>query len=309
MNGLETVAPELRDIVMTSVRELGYVPNPAARSLVTQRTDSFAFVVPELERRVFSDDAFFSTVMEGVGKQLAHEGKQLVVMLAQTPESYERIERYAKGGHVDGVIIASMHGHDALLDALTRTSIPVVASGRPLDRQMVPYVDVDHRDAVHDAVVYLLTSGRRHIATIAGPQEMIAGVERLNGYLAAVSAAGLPAVVAYGDFTRDSGSTAMRELLDRGEAIDAVFAASDLMADGAIRVLRQAGLRVPVDVAVIGFDDTDVARYSEPPLTTIRQPLHQIGVTLARQVLRLAAGEDVEEVVLLPTELVIREST
>lgn len=271
-------------------------------------TDSFAFVVPEAATTVFSEDAFFTKVIHGVGEEFGRQGKQLLLMLAPTRESYQLIERFVTGGHVDGVIIASMHGLDPLPQALLDAHVPFVASGRPLGAQTVPFVDVDHVTAVHDAVAYLHKSGRRRVATIAGPQDMDVGIKRLEGYLAAVKETGAAPIVAYGDFTRESGVQAMHEIILSGEPFDAVMAASDLMALGAIFLLRQAGMRVPEDVAVIGFDDIDAARFSEPALTTIRQPIHDLGVTLARQVIALAAGEEIGDAVMLPTELIIRKS-
>jgi DNA-binding LacI/PurR family transcriptional regulator len=137
---------------------------------------------------------------------------------------------------------------------------------------------------------------------------MIAGIDRLNGYRAALRDSDRRSIVAVGDFTRESGSAAMHQLLQDDPALDAVFAASDLMADGALRALRQAGRRVPDDVAVVGFDDSEIARYTEPPLSTVRQPVIDIGRTMARQLLRLADGEPIEPALILPTELVLRES-
>jgi DNA-binding LacI/PurR family transcriptional regulator len=137
---------------------------------------------------------------------------------------------------------------------------------------------------------------------------MVAGMDRLAGYRSALAGSRRRSIVAVGDFTRESGAEAMRTLLDDDPRIDGVFVASDLMADGALRTLRQAGRRVPDDVAVIGFDDVDVARYTDPPLSTVRQPIAGIGRTLVRQLLRLAAGEPTEPALVLPTELVIRES-
>lgn len=278
------------------------------RDPASPHTDAFAFVVPEAATTVFSEDAYFTKVIEGVSEEFGRAGKQMILMLAPAPENYALIERFVTGGHVDGVIIASMHGFDPLPSALLDAHIPFVASGRPLGTQSVPFVDVDHVTAVHDAVAYLLKSGRRHVATITGPLDMDVGIKRLDGYLAAVKEAGEPAIIGHGSFTRESGVQAMHEIILSGAAFDAVFAASDLMALGAIHLLRQAGMRVPEDVAVIGFDDIDAARFSDPPLTTIRQPIHEIGVTLARQVVALAAGEEVGDAVLLPTELIIRES-
>jgi DNA-binding LacI/PurR family transcriptional regulator len=284
------------------------VPNPAARSLVTQRTDLFAFVGPEPAGRVFSDDLFFPGLIKGAAEELEKADKQLVLTLATAPTSHARIERFVGAGHVDGVMIASMHGADPLPNSLHRMGIPVVANGRPLGSSPIPYVDVDHAGGVQTAVAYLLGQGRKRIATIAGPQDMVAGMDRLAGYRRALTGVKRRSLVAVGDFTRESGAEAMRTLLDDDPRLDAVFIASDLMADGALRTLRQAGRRVPDDVAVIGFDDVEVARYTEPPLTTVRQPIAEIGRSLVRQLLRLTAGEPIEPALILPTELVLRES-
>jgi DNA-binding LacI/PurR family transcriptional regulator len=214
------------------------------------------------------------------------------------------------GRHVDGVMFASIHGADPLPASLVQMGIPVVCSGRPLGRASVdvPYVDVDQIGGVVSAVQHLLDTGRKRIATIAGPQDMPAGVDRLTGYRQALRDSTRRSIVALGDFTRESGAVAMRQLLDDDPKLDAVFVASDLMAHGALRALHEVGRRVPEDVAVVGFDDIEMARYTEPPLTTVRQPIQQIGRELARHLLKQVAGEDVDPVVLLPTELVIRES-
>ncbi|KAB1108385.1 LacI family DNA-binding transcriptional regulator [Micromonospora aurantiaca (nom. illeg.)] len=308
VNGSTTVAEPIRQAVRRAVEELGYVPNLAARSLVTQRTDSVALVMPEAATRVFSDDQVFPGIIRGAAQELEAADKQLVLMLAGSPAGHERVERYTTGRHVDGVLFASLHGEDPLPGRLARLGIPVVCSGRPLDGADVPYVDVDHTGGVSTAVEHLIASGRRRIATIAGPQDMVAGIERLIGYRNAITEAGLPELVAYGDFTRESGTAAMRELLAADPELDAVFAASDLMAHAALRTLREAGRRVPEDVAVIGFDDIETAAYTEPPLTTVRQPIVELGRSMTRQLLRIAAGEEVEQALVLPTELVLRES-
>lgn len=271
-------------------------------------TEAFAFVAPEPVATFFFGDAYFTKVIEGVREEFVRAGKQMVLMLAPDPESFESVARFITAGHVDGVIVASLHGDNPLPSALLDAGIPVIASGRPLGTQSLPFVDVDHETAVHDAVAYLHQSGRRHVATITGPLDMDPGFRRLNGYLAAVNEAGEQPIVGHGDFTRESGVQAMHEIILSGADFDAVFAASDLMALGAIHLLRQAGMRVPEDVAVIGFDDIDSARASDPPLTTIRQPIHDLGVNVARQIIKAAAGESVDLVVMLPTELIIRES-
>ncbi|MFI7212576.1 LacI family DNA-binding transcriptional regulator [Micromonospora maritima] len=308
VNGSTTVAESIQQAVRRAVEELGYVPNLAARSLVTQRTDSIALVMPEAATRVFSDDQVFPGIIRGAAQELEAADKQLVLMLAGSPAGHERVERYTTGRHVDGVLFASLHGEDPLPGRLARLGIPVVCGGRPLDGGDVPYVDVDHTGGVATAVQHLIATGRRRVATIAGPQDMVAGIERLIGYRTTVTAAGLPELVAFGDFTRESGTAAMRELLAADPELDAVFAASDLMAHAAMRALREAGRRVPDDVAVIGFDDIETAAYTEPPLTTVRQPIVELGRSMTRQLLRIAAGEEVEQALVLPTELVVRES-
>jgi DNA-binding LacI/PurR family transcriptional regulator len=311
VNGSTSVAPAIREAVTQAVDELGYLPNLAARSLVTQRTESIALILPETANRVFSDDLFFPAIIRGVSVELEAADKQLVLMMAGSAASHDRVERYAMSGHVDGVMFASMHGADPLPGTLFRLGIPVVCSGRPMNPPPtpIPYVDVDHIGGVIMAVEHLIRMGRRRIATIAGPQDMIAGVDRLKGYRMALDAAGLPAHSAIGDFTRESGIRALDQLLADDPNLDAVFAASDMMAHGALQALKATGRTVPGDVAVIGFDGFEIGRYSEPPLTTIRQPAMEMGRTMARQMLALVNDEpDVPPAVVLPTELVIRAS-
>jgi DNA-binding LacI/PurR family transcriptional regulator len=310
VNGSTTVAVAIRQAVNQAVEELGYVPNQAARSLVTQRTESIALILPESANRVFSDDLFFPAIIRGVGMELEAADKQLVLMMAGSAASHDRVERYAMAGHVDGVLFASMHGADPLPGSLARMGIPVVCSGRPMQatESDVPYVDVDHFGGVAAAVRHLLATGRRRIATIAGPQDMVAGIDRLAGYQAALAEAGLSGHVAVGDFTRESGIRAMRELLAEDPELDAVFVASDMMAHGALFAVRESGRAVPEQVAVIGFDDFEISRYSDPPLTTVRQPIVDMGRTMARLIIGLVNAAPNVTSVVLPVELVVRAS-
>jgi DNA-binding LacI/PurR family transcriptional regulator len=309
VNGSTTVSTDNRDAVLRAVAELGYVPNQVARSLVTNRTDSYALVLTESAGRILADDPFAAALVHGVLEQVDAADKELVLQMVNSDRSRDRIQKYAVGGHVDGVMVASPHGADRLPRALARMGVPVVVNGRPMGRSRVPYVDAANVDGARLAVRRLMDSGRRRIATIAGPQDDAGAIDRLAGYLAEMRDRNRRPIVEVGDFTRDSGSVAMRELLTDDPHLDAVFVASDLMAHGALRTLRQAGRRVPDDVAVIGFDDIDVARYTEPALTTVHVPILDIGRTMARQVLRLAGGEAVEPSIVLATEVAVREST
>lgn len=305
VNGLAVTA-SIEDAVRRAIDELGYVPNHAARTLVTQRTDLIALVLPESTARVFSDDQFFPGVVNGISQVLERADKQLVLMLAGSAASHARIERSVAGRHVDGVLLASLHGADPLPAALTRIGVPVVCNERPPGPVSLPYVGVDNAGGAATAVRHLVATGRTTIATIAGPQDMIGGIDRLAGYRRALR--GRRPIVETGDFTLASGAAAMRRLLAAEPDLDAVFAASDLMAHGALTALREAGRRVPDDVAVVGFDDIALAQHTDPPLTTIRQPIVEIGKRMATQLLRLVAGEEIEPTTVLPTELVVRRS-
>ncbi|MEU4220384.1 LacI family DNA-binding transcriptional regulator [Actinoplanes sp. NPDC026623] len=309
VNGSTSVSPDIRDAVLDAVGVLNYVPNRVARGLVTHQMDSFALVLTESAGRIFVEDPFFATVVHGVVQELDAAGKELVLQVVSSPQSRERITNYAIGGHVDGVLVVSVDGADELPMTLAGKNVPVVVNGRPMGRSAVPYVDVANADGARQAVRRLVDSGHRRIATIAGPQNAPGAVDRLAGYRAELRDSRRRPIVAVGNCTEESGSSAMRRLLDEHPRLDAVFVASDLMAHGAVRALRMSGRRVPDDVAVIGFDDTEVARYTDPPLTTVRLPILDIGRTMARQVLRLAGGEPVERSILLGTEFVVREST
>ncbi|MEU7739376.1 LacI family DNA-binding transcriptional regulator [Nonomuraea sp. NPDC049158] len=307
VNGQTTVAPDIRDAVLRAIDELGYLPNPAARSLVTQRTDSVALVVSEPPTRVFSEDPLFATAIRSASVELEAADKQVVLMLASSPKSHARVERYIAGGHVDGVMLISMHGADPLPTALSRLRVPVVSYGRPAVPVNIPYVDNDNVGGAEAAVRHLVEAGRRRIATIAGPQDMIGGQDRLTGYHNILRDSDRRSIVAVGDFTRQSGAVAMRQLLGDDPGLDAVFVANDLMAVGALQSLRLAGRRVPDDVAVVGFDDIEAAKYTEPPLTTVRHPVPEQAAAMVRLLLGLFTGGSAEPII-LPTELVVRES-
>jgi DNA-binding LacI/PurR family transcriptional regulator len=310
VNGSSKVSPAVRAQVEWAVAKLGYVPNRAARSLVTRRADSVALVVSEPHARFFSEP-FFAGMVRGVSAALAETGVQLQLLIAHDSGDRGRLERYVVGGHVDGVLLASLHGDDPLPGTLERAGVPAVLVGRPAGSGPASYVDADNRGGAGKAVDHLARRGRRRIATIAGPQDMGVGQDRLDGYRDGLAAAGLADddLVEAGDFTEEGGAAAMGRLLARpGSPVDAVFAASDLMAAGALRALRVAGRRVPDEVAVVGFEDSAVARYAQPPLTTVRQPIEEMGRQATRLLLARVAGETGGMHLILDVELVVRAS-
>jgi DNA-binding LacI/PurR family transcriptional regulator len=308
INGSPKVSEKAREAVRQAIDELGYVPNRAARTLVTRRTDTIALVVSESEQRIF-DEPFFAGIIRGIGSSLSETGLQLILTMAQSSDEHERLELYLTGQHVDGVLLISLHGADPLPGRLEEMGVPTVLGGRPVGFTPFSYVDMDNRAGARQAVKYLLGKGRRRIATIAGPQDMGVGVDRLAGYRDALLATGVPELVAYGDFSESSGVAAMERLLDRHPALDAVFTASDPMAIGAMRVLKERGKVIPGDVAVIGFDDSAIAAHTMPPLTSVHQPTEDMGRQMAQLLVSRINGERLEQpVVILDTHLVERGS-
>ncbi|WP_433225124.1 LacI family DNA-binding transcriptional regulator [Microtetraspora malaysiensis] len=308
INGSPKVSEKARDAVLTAINDLGYVPNRAARTLVTNRTDTIALVVSESEQRVF-DEPFFAGIIRGIGSALSETGLQLILTMAQNRAEHDRLADYLTGQHVDGVLLTSVHGADTLPERLEALGVPTVMGGRPVGPTPYSYVDMDNRAGARQAAKYLLGKGRARIATIAGPQDMGVGVDRLAGYRDALLATGTGERVAYGDFSEASGEAAMRELLDRHPDLDAVFAASDSMAVGALHVLKERGLSVPGDVALIGFEDSRFALHTEPPLTSVHQPTEAMGRQMVQLLVARINGDALEQpVVILDTHLVIRAS-
>ncbi|MEU1043707.1 LacI family DNA-binding transcriptional regulator [Streptomyces sp. NPDC005897] len=312
INNATGVRDSTRRAVQQAIAELGYVPNLAARSLAGHRADAVALVMTEPDWRLFGEP-FFTEIVHAVGDALTDTSLQLLLTLVRTDTERRRFVEYARGGRVDGVLLMSVHAEDPLPDMLAKAGLPTVMLGRRSGEESVTYVDADNAGGARGAVAHLLDAGRRTIGAISGPLDMYVAQCRLRGYREALELAGVAAgaslVVEGGDFTEESGQRAMTELLDRHPDLDAVFAASDTLAAGALNALRAAGRRVPRDVAVIGFDDLHSARPTDPPLTTVRQPLQEIGRTMVR-LLR----EEMEDSaaawrhVILRTELVLRDS-
>jgi DNA-binding LacI/PurR family transcriptional regulator len=312
VNGSPQVSERTRVRVMRAVDELGYVPNMAARALVTRRSGAIALVISEPEERIFGEP-FFAGVVRGITTVVGEASRQLVLALVQTREQVDRLDTYLTPQHVDGVLMLSAHDADTLPSRIQGRGLPIVFCGRPGQMGEMSYVDVDNTGGARDAVTHLVSSGRGVVALIAGPQDMIAGRDRLEGYRQALAAAGREldeTLVEFGDFSETSGASAMTALLERRPDIDAVFAASDLMALGALRVLREAGRKVPEDVALVGFDDGPLAAVANPPLTTVHQPMEQLGREMATMLLAQisAGGVSAPEQRVLDTTLVERAS-
>jgi DNA-binding LacI/PurR family transcriptional regulator len=311
LTGSARVRPQTRHKVEEAMASLGYIRHRAPRGSVQAKpTDSIALVICEENAKVFSDP-FFARILWAIGKELATADLQPVLLALHSAKTCQTGSRFLRSGHVDGAIVVSMHGR-VPLDPES-LGIPVVLIGRPMQGgEEISYVDADNLGGARQAAAHLIGLGRSQVATIAGPRDMAAGADRLLGYRKAMASAGTDdrGLIVFGDFSSASGEHALRWLLDRRPGIDAVFAASDLMAAGAIRALHRAGRRVPDDVAVVGFGDELLAQHTNPPLTTVRQPIDAMGAHAARELLARISkpGSDPSHVV-LDTQLVLRGST
>jgi len=256
-------------------------------------------------------DPLLPRLLGGIGAELSASGLQMVLFAPQSPADVARLEQYLIGGHVDAVLLLALHESDTLPSRLLARGVPVVFGGRPRHTLDVSFVDVDNQAGGRAATEHLIAQGRRHIAHLAGPSRVPSTRERLQGFREAMWNAALRSdMVDGGELDRDAGEMAMGRLLALGHEVDAVFAASDAMAAGAMWALQVLGRRVPDDVAVIGFDDSPIASATQPPLSSVKQPVEEMGRQMARLVLSMSAvrGQSSKQLVLSP-ELAVREST
>jgi DNA-binding LacI/PurR family transcriptional regulator len=307
LNGGHNVSPAALAAVRKAISRTGYVVNHHARSLVTQRSRSVAFILSEPQERLF-EDPNLGTLLRGCTQALAEYDVPLLLAMAGTDDERKRLARFVAAGHVDGALLVSTHDGDPITGELLGHGVPVVACGVPLGfERQVSYVAADDRDGAQQMVSYLRSAGRQRIGTVTGPLDKPGGTQRLAGYQDVMGAAAAPELIAAGDYSEASGAAATELLLRRVPDLDGLFVASDLMARGAMRALARAGRRVPQDVAVGGFDDSPAAAATEPPLTTIRQPWPRISSEMVRLLLGQIDG-DPPAAVILPTELVRRGS-
>ncbi|WLW54773.1 LacI family DNA-binding transcriptional regulator [Streptomyces sp. YU58] len=317
INGSPRVSDATRAAVEAAVAELGYVPNTAARALAANRTDAIALVVPEPETRFFAEP-YFSDMLKGVGAELADTEMQLLLIFAGSDRERRRLAQYLAAHRVDGVLLVSVHADDPLPDLLSQLEIPAVISGPRSAMETLPSVDSDNYGGARSAVEHLLARGCRAVAHITGRLDVYGAQRRVDGYRDALLAAGHEVderLIEVGDFTEDGGRRAMTELLARRPDLDAVFAGSDVMAAGARQVLREEGRAIPADVALVGYDDSAIARHMDPPLTSVRQPIEEMGRRMIDLLLteiadrRPAVTRDLERrQVVLATKLVTRAS-
>jgi LacI family transcriptional regulator len=312
INDHPNVREQVRERVWQVINDTGYRPHAAARSLVTRRTRIIGAIIPQAVTTLFVDP-FFPLLLCGITETCNDHGYHLMLSLFNGPATEEELyRRLVHSGHLDGVIVASTRMDDPLVPTLLDDDVPFILVGRHSDSR-AGYVDVDNVSGSRMAVEHLIRLGHRRIATITGPLSMASGEDRLAGYYQALEAHRIPvqeALIAEGDFTEGGGAMAMQRLLSASPT--AVFAASDVTAIGALKALREAGLRVPEDVALVGFDDIPVAAALEPALTTVRQPIERLGSMAADLLLNLLENPPDTQApahrIILPAKLIVRDS-
>jgi LacI family transcriptional regulator len=308
LNGKQDVDPETRERVLELAAQMGYVPSASARALSNGRSNSLGLLVPTLTW------PWILEVLRGVAEEIESSGYSLILYTTTAGEDSERafMSQVVPAGAVDGLALVIPLGMLDYIERLAKDGLPVVVVDDRGHYPDLPTVATTNVEGGRSATHHLIEQGRRTIAMLNGPHDFGCNRERLEGYKLALRDADLPFEqrhVTDSDFKEDGGASAMAALLSADPKLDAVFAANDLMAFGAMRALRNAGRRVPDDVAVVGFDDLPASAMTHPPLTTVRQPLYEMGRTAASMVMAAVRGESIAKRVELPTSLVIRDSS
>lgn len=313
INNHPYVREDVRERVLAVITELGYVPNAAARAMVTRRTNIIGLLLPQLESDwVAEDAAFYPIIIQSISHACAASRRHLLLSIVPPYGASDTARDVLKAGHVDGVIVSVFPFDDPIMPLIANSGLPAVLIGRNPYYPDLHWVDVDNFSSAVEAVTYLIRQGRRRIATLALSPRGSAGANRREGYTRGLLEHGLPidpALIIEPDAARDDGYQSMLQLLDLPNPPDAVFACYDGIAIRAMAAIRDRGLRIPEDIAVIGFDDQPAARRAEPPLTTVCQPLRELGIQATELLLRVIVEDPTApKQVVLPTSLVIRGS-
>ncbi len=306
------ISPETRQRVMDAANELGYVPNAAAQALVSRRTKAIGLVLTRTQHHI-ATDAFLPKIISGLLTTAKKHNIRILIDWVETEHQESAYFELARAKRIDGMILSTPRLNDTALKALENMDIPTVLMGSVTGSKL-PFVDVDNVKAAEKATSYLLGLGHRHIACISNAQpEYTAAPERVAGFRNALNRMNVPVnegLIRYADFDPESGFECMNSILRSGEKFTAVFIASDNVAIGAKAAIREANLRIPEDVSLVGFDDIPWAKYSDPPLTTIQLPAEALAQSACTLLLDLIQGNESSENnhLILETELIIRKS-
>jgi LacI family transcriptional regulator len=311
VNEQPSVREDVRKRVLDVIQSTGYHPNAAARTLASQRSWTIGLILPQSVSFFFTDP-FYPHLAKGVAQACNQYDYTLALFLVGTKEDEEKIfPRVSRKGLLDGVLVQSgHHGDQWIIGHLVDAHMPVVVIGRPFRSDNVSYIDIDNINASYNAVSHLVRLGHKRIGAITGPAASTVGIDRKAGFIKALTERNVEideSLIIEGDFTEAGGYHAMKQLLSAKP--DAIFAASDIMAIGAMRATREAGLSIPDDIAFVGFDDLPIATLSDVQLTTVRQPVVQFGTKAVEVLIDLIEnGINPPRHIIMETELVIRES-
>jgi LacI family transcriptional regulator len=311
INNQSNVSEKVRIRVLNVIQNTNYHPNAAARTLASQRSWTIGLILP-LSVSFFFTDPYYPNLTKGIAQACNQNNYTLAFFLVSNKEDEEKMyPRIARKGFLDGVLVQSgHHGDQGIIGTMIDMNIPTVVIGRPFRSDNVSYVDIDNINSSFNAVSHLVRLGHKKIGIITGPLESTVGIDRLEGYRKALTERNLSYnenLVVVGDFTEPGGYYAMQKLLLYKP--DAIFAASDAMAMGAMRAINDAKLRIPDDIALIGFDDLPMSSYSNIQLTTVRQPVVESGIRTVETLIDIIEhGSKHPQHIILDTKLIIRNS-
>jgi LacI family transcriptional regulator len=314
INDDPNVRAATREWVCQVIKANDFHPNTAARALAGRRSRVIGLVIPQALNAIFADP-YFPALIQGCAAACDERGYYLMLslVLRQADNTFRLLIRTR---HMDGLIVASALTEDSLVGRLLDERFPFVLIGRKSEHADITTIDADNAHGARLAAQHLVQIGYGRIATITGPLNMVAAIDRREGFLCGLQAMGIGVPAAYiqeGDWSEWSGTQAMERLLQAAPRPEAVFVASDSMAIGALKAIRAAGLKVPEDIALVGFDDIPLAATAEPPLTTVHQPIDRLGFLAASTLIDLlqrdrAKDDGGAQHIVLPTELVVRAS-
>jgi LacI family transcriptional regulator len=312
INNTPGVSERTRQRVLEVIAQEGFAPNPAARALVTRRTQAIGVVIPLAPLTFFEDTFYFPTLLQGISRTTSERDHAMMLWLLQNEEEHQTFyRRIVTNRLMDGVIIASATRNEPLIEHFLESGIPFVMVERPSHHvDQISFVSIDNETSACNAVTHLITLGRRRIGHITGNLGIADGVDRVRGYERALATAGLPvdqALIVEGNFSHSAGYLGAKQLVE--QHVDAIFAANDITARGVLQALHETHIRVPDDIALIGFDDLPTASQLSPRLTTVRHPVQEKGQMAASILLDLIEdpGSGPRQVT-LPTQLIVRES-
>jgi DNA-binding LacI/PurR family transcriptional regulator len=312
--GSNRISQETKERVRRAMEQLGYVPNAIARSLARSNTHTIGFTMCRREDQVFSNP-FFPEAIRGMSAVAQEKDYNILLSISLTPEEeLKKCLQLVRERRVDGLILSTSRVRDPLIEALVKEDAPFVVIGRSAD-QPVRSVNNDNVKAGYQATLHLLDQGYRHIAYISGPQNLVVSVDRLTGYKQALIERGIPVVperIEVAEISEEGGTQAMYHLLEKGVPFDAVVAADDLLALGALRFAHEQGVHVPDELGIVGFNDTPIMSYTHPPLTSVRILSYQLGVEameLLLEGLEHPEKAQTKKEILLPSELIVRKSS